>query len=172
MKMFNPKIIRFFIFCFICIITIEIVVEAEKSNDSVNSVDNPSHIPITLMDNEPTMIPEHQTIAVNEDDESSENSDEEWFDVDVKEYDHFKKKLNKFFSRRYSRHYRHCPRFYQHYPPGYRCELIEYIVYQDTAGILYKVGGIFGTNNNSKTLEEKEILVFEDMRRNIQWTWP
>lgn len=172
--------------------------------DNINdSDDNPSVVPKTI-DNEPPVIPEHNAIEAIEnetcghrddndlqlivsnpttefnaiEDETSENSDDEWFCVDPKRYDPFQRKLNRFFARRYShghhhypRGHRHCPSFYQHYPRGYRCELIEYIVYQNTVGFLYKVGGIFG-RKTSKTVEEKEILVYEDMRRNIQWTWP
>lgn len=112
------------------------------------------------------------------DDETSEKFYEECFCVEAEEYNRFQRKLNKWFSRgycngryRYSSKYRHYPRFYQQYPRGYRCELMEYLLYQDIAGVMYKVGGIFGIKN-STTLEEKEILLYQDVRRTIQWTWP
>lgn len=172
-----------------------------STDDRDDNDDNPS-IVSEIIDNESPVIPEHKVIEAIEnetcdhqdendlrltvpnpsaernaiDDETSDNSDDEWFCVDPKRYDPFQRKLNRFFARGYSHGHHHyprgyCPRFYGHYPRGYRCELIEYIVYQNTAGFLYKVGGIFG-RKKSKTVEEKEILVFEDMRRNIQWTWP
>lgn len=202
--MFYPKTIRFLIFCFIAIgtetkedsddhptypaeridddrpiISKSNAIEAIQDEKGDISENNSSPIPKHI-DNEQTAICENNTNATTAIKvETSEDSDEEWLSVDGKIYDHFQKKLNRFFSRRYShghyyypRNYRHWPQFYQQYPRGYRCKLIEYLGYQHSAvGILFKVCGIFGIKN-STTIEKTNLLVLQDTRRNILWTWP
>lgn len=151
------------------------MIRGRSTDDSNDSSDIDRSDISNFISNERTLIPEHEKLI---DDETSESSEEEWFCVDARKYKRFQRKLNRFFSRGYSRGYhlyyrghRNCHCGFQSYPRGYRCELIKYLVYQNIAGLLFKVDGIFGMKNSTK-VEEKKMLVYQNMRRKIQWTWP